>query len=227
MTWNNVNQYDFTDILYEHGTDKQALVDIRGMGETASSNVLVMVDGFRLNPPDLAGPDFSTIAIDEIERIEIVRGAASVVYGSGAVGGVINIVTKRGKKEPSARLYSAYGSYDTFDGRASGGGQIQNLNFSVNADYYDTDGYRDNGFLRKKDAGIFHLLTLTPTTKAIRITSTLPVPPAVAGISVRPGSNPKLSSMKGRRVVTTRSRIFWITMIARMSPIPPAASARE
>ena len=51
------------------GTDKQAVVDIRGMGETASSNVLVMVDGFRLNPPDLAGPDFSTIAIDEIERI--------------------------------------------------------------------------------------------------------------------------------------------------------------
>ncbi len=144
----NINLQSF------YGTDKQALVDIRGMGETASSNVLVMVDGFRLNPPDLAGPDFSTIAIDEIERIEIVRGAASVVYGSGAVGGVINIVTKRGKKEPSARLYSAYGSYDTFDGRASGGGQIQNLNFSVNADYYDTDGYRDNGFLRKKDAGI-------------------------------------------------------------------------
>ena len=136
------------------GTDKQAVVDIRGMGETAASNVLVMVDGFRLNPPDLAGPDFSTIAIDEIERIEIVRGAASVVYGNGAVGGVINIVTKRGKKEPSARLYSTYGSYDTFDGRASGGGQLQNLNFSVNADYYDTDGYRDNGFLRKKDAGI-------------------------------------------------------------------------
>jgi len=137
-----------------YGTDKQAVVDIRGMGETASSNVLVMVDGFRLNPPDLAGPDFSAIAIDEIERIEIVRGAASVLYGSGAVGGVINIVTKRGKKKPSAHAYAAYGSYDTFDGRASGGGQIQNLNFSVNAAYYDTDGYRDNGFLRKKDAGI-------------------------------------------------------------------------
>jgi TonB-dependent siderophore receptor len=144
----NINLQSFS------GTDKQAVVDIRGMGETASSNVLVMVDGFRLNPPDLAGPDFSTIAIDEIERIEIVRGAASVVYGNGAVGGVINIVTKRGKKEPSARLYSTYGSYDTFDGRVSGGGQLQNLNFSVNADYYDTDGYRDNGFLRKKDAGI-------------------------------------------------------------------------
>ncbi len=144
----NINLQSFS------GTDKQAVVDIRGMGETASSNVLVMVDGFRLNPPDLAGPDFSTIAIDEIERIEIVRGAASVVYGSGAVGGVINIVTKKGKKEPSARLYTSYGSFDTFDGRASGGGQLQNLDFSVNADYYDTDGYRDNGFLRKKDAGI-------------------------------------------------------------------------
>jgi outer membrane cobalamin receptor len=136
------------------GTDKQTVVDIRGMGETASSNVLVMVDGFRLNSSDLAGPDYSTIAIDEIERIEIVRGASSVVYGSGAVGGVINIITKKGRKKPAARLYTSYGSYDTFDGRASGGGQVQNLNFSLNADYYDSDGYRDNSFLRKKDAGI-------------------------------------------------------------------------
>ncbi|MGD8702853.1 MAG: TonB-dependent receptor plug domain-containing protein, partial [Desulfosarcina sp.] len=78
------------------GTDKNAGVDIRGMGETSVSNVLVLVDGFRLNSPDLAGPDFSSLPIDEIERIEIVRGANSVVYGSGAVGGVVNIITKRG-----------------------------------------------------------------------------------------------------------------------------------
>jgi len=137
-----------------YGTDKQAVLDLRGMGQNASSNVLVMVDGFRLNTPDLAAPDFSTVPIDEIERIEIVRGAGSVVYGSGAVGGVINIITKKGRKKPSARLYGSYGSYDTFDSRASGGGQYKNLQFSANADYYDTNGYRDNGFLRKKDAGI-------------------------------------------------------------------------
>ncbi len=137
-----------------YGTDKQAVLDLRGMGQNASSNVLVMVDGFRLNTPDLAAPDFSTLPIDEIERIEIVRGAGSVVYGSGAVGGVINIITNKGRKKPSAHLYTSYGSYDTFDGRASGGGQYKNLRASANASYYDTNGYRDNGLLRKKDAGI-------------------------------------------------------------------------
>ncbi|MGD8676234.1 MAG: TonB-dependent receptor [Desulfobacterales bacterium] len=136
-----------------YGTDKQAVVDIRGMGQTTASNVLVLVDGFRLNSPDLAGPDFSSVPIDQIERIEIIRGAGSVIYGSGAVGGVVNIITKRGKKEPTARPYASYGSYDTFDGRISGGGQIENLDVSLNADYFDTDGYRDNGGLRKKDFG--------------------------------------------------------------------------
>ncbi len=137
-----------------YGTDKNAGVDVRGMGETSSSNVLVLVDGFRLNPPDLSGPDFSVVPIDEIERIEIVRGANSVLYGDGAVGGVINIITKRGGAEPSASPYGSYGSYDTVELRASGGGSYKGLNLSLNTDYFDTDGYRDNGDLEKKDLGI-------------------------------------------------------------------------
>jgi len=137
-----------------YGTDKQAVLDLRGMGQTASSNVAVMVDGFRLNTPDLAAPDFSTVPIEQIERIEIVRGAGSVVYGSGAVGGVINIITKKGPRKPSAHLYGSYGSYDTFDSRASGGGQYKDLQASANADYYNSNGYRQNGYLRKKNAGL-------------------------------------------------------------------------
>ncbi|MEJ5358313.1 MAG: TonB-dependent receptor [Desulfobacterales bacterium] len=136
------------------GTDKNAGIDIRGMGETAASNVLVLVDGFRLNPPDLSGPDFSTLPIDEIERIEIVRGANSVLYGSGAVGGVVNIITKRGAAKPSGSLYGAYGSYGTFDARAAGGGSAGDLNLALNASLFDTDGYRENGGLTKKDAGL-------------------------------------------------------------------------
>lgn len=133
------------------GNDKQAGVDIRGMGDTFVSNVIVMVDGVKLNPPDLTGPDLSSIPLDRIERIEIVRGAGSVIYGDGAIGGVINIITKKGQKEPETRLYSSYGSYDTFDSRVSHRGQIENLRFNLNADYFDSDGYRDNGYLRKKD----------------------------------------------------------------------------
>ncbi len=138
------------------GTDKRAGVDIRGMGGASLTNVIVMVDGFRLNPLDLGGVDLTSVPLDQIERIEIVRGAASVVYGDGAVGGVINIITKQGEKEPEARLYSSYGSYETFDERASYRGRVADLDFNINGAYYDSDGYRDNGFLEKRDgAGRF------------------------------------------------------------------------
>ncbi|MCD6139257.1 MAG: TonB-dependent receptor [Deltaproteobacteria bacterium] len=134
------------------GSDKQAGVDIRGMGDTFVSNVIIMVDGLKLNPPDLAGPDLSTISMDQIERIEIVRGASSVIYGDGAVGGVVNIITKKGKGKPHLHLYTSYGSYDTSENRASCRGRIGKFSFNVNAGYYDSKGYRDNGYLRKKDA---------------------------------------------------------------------------
>ena len=136
------------------GTDKQSSIDIRGMGATSVSNVIVMVDGYRLNAPDLAGADFSSIPLDQIERIEIVRGAGSVVYGDGAVGGVINIITKKGQIKPETRIYTSMGSYNTFDTRASFRGHAKNLFFNVNADYYDSDGYRKNGNFRKKDMGL-------------------------------------------------------------------------
>lgn len=136
------------------GNDKQAVIDIRGMGDTAPSNVIVMVDGVRLNSPDLTGSDFSSIPLDQVERIEIVRGAGSVIYGDGAVGGVINIITKEGQKEPEVCLYTSYGSYATFDGRACYGGRIKNLSLAAIGDYYDSDGYRENGYFRKKDASV-------------------------------------------------------------------------
>ncbi|MDY6951824.1 MAG: TonB-dependent receptor [Thermodesulfobacteriota bacterium] len=144
------------DLRSFYGNDKQAGVDIRGMGETSVSNVIVMVDGFRLNSPDILGPDLTSVPLDQIERIEIVRGAASVVYGDGAVGGVINIITQKGGKEPEARLHSSYGSYDTFDERASYQGRAEDWDFNIHGTYFDSDGYRDNGFLEKRDvAGRF------------------------------------------------------------------------
>jgi iron complex outermembrane receptor protein len=136
------------------GNDKQAVIDIRGMGDTAPSNVIVMVDGMRLNSADLTGADFSSIPLDQVERIEIVRGAGSVMYGDGAVGGVINIITKQGQKEPEVSLYTSYGSYATFDGRASYRGSSNNFSLAAIGDYYDSNGYRENGYFQKKDASV-------------------------------------------------------------------------
>jgi len=138
------------------GSDKQAVIDMRGMGATAASNVIVMVDGIRMNSSDLSGVDFSTIPLEMIERIEIVRGAGAVIYGSGSIGGVINIVTRKGAPSTETRLYAAYGSYNTVDTRAGVSGSVQDLGFHLNAGYYDTMGFRDNSEMMKKDvAGVF------------------------------------------------------------------------
>lgn len=136
------------------GNDKQAVVDLRGMGDTAASNVIVMVDGLELNAPDQSGPSISSVPIEQIERIEIVRGAGSVVYGSGAVGGVINIITKKAGETPMVDFYSSYGSYDTFENRVSIDGNLKKIYLNLNAGIHDSDGYRDNGFFEKKDIGV-------------------------------------------------------------------------
>ena len=136
------------------GHDKWGGVDIRGMGDTYASNVVVLVDGVRINPPDARTPDFSSIPLDRIERIEVVRGAGTVAHGDGAVGGVINIITKKGRDAFRADLLASYGAYDTTDGRASIGGRFKSIRYHLNADTYRTDGYRENGYLYKRDLGL-------------------------------------------------------------------------
>jgi iron complex outermembrane receptor protein len=137
------------------GNDKQAVIDMRGMGATAGSNVVVMIDGVKMNAADMSGVDFSTVLLEQIERIEIVRGAGSVIYGDGAVGGVINIVTKKGQPETERAIYASYGSFATADLRTSIKGSVKDLSYNVSAGYFDSEGYRDNGDFRKKDiAGV-------------------------------------------------------------------------
>lgn len=134
------------------GTDKAASIDLRGMGETAGSNVVILVDGLRLNAADLSGPDLSAIPASAVDRIEVVRGGSSVLYGDGAVGGVVNIVTRKGKGAPKTRVGASYGSFDTAAGWVSSDGEVKRLSYSAYAGAHDSDGYRDNGFFRKNDA---------------------------------------------------------------------------
>lgn len=142
----NVNFNSFT------ATDKFAGIDIRGMGEVSHSNVVIMLDGVRLNAADLSGADLSSIPLSQIKRIEIIRGASAVRYGGGAVGGVINIITDPQSDQNRSNIYMSGGSFNTFDTRASTEQAFDNFSLNANIAYYDTDGYRDNGQLEKQDA---------------------------------------------------------------------------
>lgn len=128
------------------------VVDIRGFGASAPSNVLVLVNGRRFNDFDLQGFDFSSIPLNSIERIEVTRGnSGAVLYGDGAVGGVINIVTKTGARQPpSARFEGAFGSFRFKEARASTGASHGPWSATFSGVGLSTDGYRQNSALRQK-----------------------------------------------------------------------------
>lgn len=137
------------------GNGRTYTVDLRGFGETASLNTLVMVDGRRINQADLSGVDWTLIPKDRVQRIEIVRGGrGSVLYGDNATGGVINIITKKGTQEPVLTGNFFTGSYDTFQGSTSVSGSSNDLSIAVNGNYRTSSGYRDNSDTLAKDAGL-------------------------------------------------------------------------
>lgn len=93
------------------GEGKPAVVSIRG---SSASQVLVLLDGVRLTPGRLGGYDMSNIDVSMIDHIEILRGGASALFGSDAVGGVVNIVTKKAAGRPGASLSETTGSFGTY-----------------------------------------------------------------------------------------------------------------
>ena len=135
-----------------YGSDKNATIGMRGMGETAVSNVLILVDGVRLNELDLSGADLSTVPLSQIERIEVVRGGGAVEYGDGAVAGVVNIITRRGLPG-KARLSAEFsrGSYGMDDTRIHASGGSGPLALSLNLSQLDTEGFRNNSDLRSRN----------------------------------------------------------------------------
>jgi len=136
------------------GNRRTFSVDLRGFGETASSNTLVLIDGRRVNEADLSGVDWTQIPLERVKRIEVIRGGrGSVLYGDNATGGVINIITKEGDKFKAGGELAA-GSYNTFKSDAYFSGSLNNLSFQVSGRYFTSDGYRDNSDTEAKDFGM-------------------------------------------------------------------------
>lgn len=127
-----------------YGDGSRATVDMRGFGDAASSNTLVLVDGRRLNNPDIASPDLNSIVLEDVERIEIVQGSAGVLFGDQAVAGVINIITRKPGALRHALKLSA-GSYNTASLHAMTSQALDNgVNYRVSLELRESDNYRDH-----------------------------------------------------------------------------------
>ncbi len=132
-------------------------------GDDVKGYVLILIDGHRIGTGNAA-----KINLDRIERVEVTKGPASALYGSAAMGGVINLITKKGDGDLSAELSSDYGSFSYCKNQISGGGQVNDkFRFHATAAYEEIDDYDDpvfgtayNSGVTKKNIGANLLFTL-------------------------------------------------------------------
>jgi vitamin B12 transporter len=113
-------------------------VFMRGAG---SQSTLVLIDGAQVNSNTTGSFDFSDMQMDNIERIEILRGPQSTLWGADAVGGVINIVTKRGQGEPRHFLSFEAGSYSTVKATLGSSGAVGKFDYTASVSRTDSDGF--------------------------------------------------------------------------------------
>jgi len=128
-------------------------VDIRGFGIFGDQNTLVLLDGQRISENEQATVNWAAIPLSAIERIEILRGSGAVLYGSGATGGTINIITRTPQR--NERSASIYGGVGTHNAREAGAGLNlagDRVGLRVNTSHYESDNYRDNNRLRLDNA---------------------------------------------------------------------------
>ncbi|MCK8826556.1 TonB-dependent receptor [Natroniella acetigena] len=115
-------------------------INIRG---SSADDVLVLIDGQRMNDPQSGGIDLGQLSIGQIESIEVLRGPASAIYGADAAAGVVSITTKSGTIEPETSLNTVFGSFGTKNYNLSHRGSTGDLGYNVNATWKESDGHRE------------------------------------------------------------------------------------
>ncbi|MGA0116233.1 MAG: TonB-dependent receptor, partial [Burkholderiales bacterium] len=127
-------------------------IDMRGFGQTGDLNTTVLVDGQRFNDIDTSPLKWSAIPLSAIERIEILPGSGAVIYGSGATGGVINIITRQpvsGDRKIEVQVGS--GSYDASDLQVAASLAGDRLGLRIQASDQRSDNYRENNRLTQRN----------------------------------------------------------------------------
>ena len=138
------------------GNPSESIIDIRGFGgDNPNGKTLVLLNGMRLNRPDMKSINWSQIPINTIERIEVVRGASSAMYGDAAIGGVINIITKKGDGPLKANAAVLAGSYGFHNESAGITGSHEKWNYALTGENSSSDGYRDRSEFSSQSGGFY------------------------------------------------------------------------
>ncbi|MBI5574904.1 MAG: TonB-dependent receptor [Deltaproteobacteria bacterium] len=109
-----------------------------------AAHTLVMIDGFPVNSPTLGSFDIGSLPAGDFERIEVIRGAQSAMYGSGAMGGVVNLIPRKGETGRQYGLGVAGGSFGTVQGNANAQGAGKDGNFHLGTGAWRSDGILPN-----------------------------------------------------------------------------------
>lgn len=122
------------------GTSNQ--VTMRGMGGLSEARTLLLIDGVAANEIYNGAVEWNQIPVEDIQRIEVVRGATSALYGSNAMGGVINIITKRPTEAMTTTVKVGYGDLGTKSAGASLSGSSGRLGYYLSGHLQESDGYQ-------------------------------------------------------------------------------------
>lgn len=125
------------------GSPRHAVLSLRGFGEGASQRVLLLVDGLRLNRPDMGAPDWALVPSGRIAQVEVLRGSHAVLYGNQAVGGVIKVTSRR-PEQPYAETSLLAGADGQREGSLLLGTAGRGWQLGVDAQRQRADGYRAN-----------------------------------------------------------------------------------
>jgi len=119
------------------GLGQLSTVSIRG---SSSEQVLVLLDGIRLNTGEGGSVDFSTIPVESIEKIEVIRGGGTTLYGSDAIGGVVNIITRKPERPADLSAAFTYGSLNTLKGWLTASGKTKWVSGLMSFTHFQSDG---------------------------------------------------------------------------------------
>jgi iron complex outermembrane receptor protein len=137
------------------GNSSQSVIDMRGFGgDNPYGKTLIMLDGRKLNRTDMSSINWLQIPLNNIERIEVVRGASSVLYGDAAIGGVINIITKKGRGKPKFDASVVAGSYGLHNERVGVTGSTDKWTYALTGENNFSFGYRDRSKFSAQGGGV-------------------------------------------------------------------------